>query len=317
MLKKSFSAGDIGLHPRTFAKISNILEKNGFLVILSRKPFKAVVPYNSFLGNLLAYYGHASLAARRKDIEYLKEIEKELSKFRKLRARNFQRYRSILEAFQIRFIHHSLSIEGNPITLAQTFRLLQDKIVPENLKMDSVMEVQGYQKAFQQMLKNVQDEIALSLDIILNYHFMAMQYRPDIAGKIRDVPVFIRGNEDFEVADVENIKPMLEELIKRHNALLKKTTLSLPEILDFAAYLHNEFQHIHPFFDGNSRTTRIITFHFLLMNDIPIFDIPLGMLEEYVRATKGSASRNDAMLKQALQIIILHNLKTINEKLAE
>jgi len=110
---------------------------------------------------------------------------------------------------------------------------------------------------------------------------------------------------------------MIAELLQKYNEFNTKKKHSLREILDFAAYLHNEFQHIHPFFDGNSRTTRLITFHFLLMNDIPILDIPLGMLEEYVFSTKGAKKRDDKKLSQVLQQIIMFNLKAINEKLSQ
>jgi len=143
-----------------------------------------------------------------------------------------------------------------------------------------------------------------------------MQHRPDIAGKIRDGPVVIRGNEDYKVADCKDIEALLEKLMDKYNKFIKGKKHSLEEVLDFAAYLHNEFQHIHPFFDGNSRTTRVVAFHFLLMSDIPVFDIPLGMLEEYVFSTKGAKSRDDNTLSQALQRIILYNLKTINGKMA-
>ncbi|MFH1212263.1 MAG: hypothetical protein V1659_05050, partial [Candidatus Woesearchaeota archaeon] len=62
---------------------------------------------------------------------------------------------------------------------------------------------------------------------------------------------------------------------------------------------------------------RLITFHFLQMNDIPILDIPLGLLEEYVFSTKGSKKRDDEKLSQVLQQIILYNLKAINDKLSK
>ena len=53
------------------------------------------------------------------------------------------------------------------------------------------------------------------------------------------------------------------------------------------------------------------------MNDIPILDIPLGMLEEYVFSTKGAKKRDDKKLSQVLQQIIMFNLKAINEKLSQ
>ncbi len=314
-LRKSFTAEDIRFHPKAFSKISSVLENNGFLIILSRKPFRAVVPYNSFLGDLMVHYGYRPLIARKQQDPYFEEIEKELVKFKKLRAKNMRKYQEILETFQIRFIHHSLSIEGNPLTLAQTTKLLRDQIVPENLSVESVHEVQNYQKAFLQMLRNVQDGLPLTKESILNYHFIALQHKPEWAGKIRDKMVRIRGNKDFKVADPKEIEPLLDRLIEKYNKFAKIRRSSLKEIFDFTSYLHNEFQHIHPFFDGNSRTTRLIIFHFLQINEIPIFDIPLGLLEEYIFSTKGAKKRDDCKLRQVLQQIVLYNLKTIDESL--
>ena len=50
--------------------------------------------------------------------------------------------------------------------------------------------------------------------------------------------------------------------------------------------------------------------------NIPLLDIPLGLLEEYVFSTKGAAKRDDKKLEQVFQQIILYNLKAINEKLS-
>jgi len=241
-LKKTFGMKDIRLHARTFSKISNVLEKNGFLILFSRKPFKAIVPYNSFLGNLIAYFGHRQLVAKIRPDEYFEDIKKELAKFRKLKDANNRRYQEIIEAFQIRFIHHSLSIEGNPITLRQTIKLLKEKITPENLSVESVQEVQNYQKAFLQMIQNVRDELPLSKESMLNYHFIALQHKPKWAGKIRDGHVTIRGNVDYKVADYKDIDHLLDMLIKKYNEFLKAKKHTLKENLEFAAYLHNEFQ---------------------------------------------------------------------------
>ena len=315
-LKKSFGMKDLGLNAKTISKVSGILEKNGFMLVLSRKPFKAVVPYNSFLGDLIVYYGHHPMVTKKKEDEYFDEIQSELSRFKKLRVSNERKYQELTETYHIKFIHHSLSIEGNPITLAQTFKLLRDKIVPENLSMESIHEVENYQKAFSKMIDNIQDDSTITKENILNYHFIAMQHKKEIAGRFRDDRVVIRGNADYKVAHYTKIESMIAELLQKYNEFNAKKKHSLREILEFAAYMHNEFQHIHPFFDGNSRTTRLITFHFLLMNDIPILDIPLGLLEEYVFSTKGAKKRDDKKLGQVLQQIILFNLKAINENLS-
>lgn len=315
-LKKRITLKDFDIDTRTFSKYVGILEKNGFLIALSKKPFNVTVPYNSFLRDLILYFGGKVLVAKLKPDEYLDEIKRELNRFTGLRSRNEARYQKIVSDYQIRFIHHSLSIEGNPITLPDTIKLLKEHITPSNYTTESVQEVQNYQTAINQMNADAEEKKPLTKESILLYHGMAMQHKSAIAGKIRDHPVHIKGNPDFKVAEVKEIEKRLEMLLKKYNQFISNKKNSLRGILDFVAYFHNEFQHIHPFFDGNSRTTRLITFHFLQMNDIPIFDIPLGLLEEYVFSTKGSKKRNDAQLSQVIQQIILYNLKTINEKLA-
>jgi hypothetical protein len=51
--------------------------------------------------------------------------------------------------------------------------------------------------------------------------------------------------------------------------------------------------------------------------DIPILDIPLGLLDEYLNDTKGSKKREDLKLYRTLQKIILFNLNKINKGLKD
>jgi len=314
-LKKRFIIKDFDLDPRTFSKYIDILSKNGLAIILSKKPLTATIPYNSFLGNVVAYFGKKVLVARVRPDEYLDEINRELKRFQRLRTANEQRFRRIMNEYEIRFIHHSLSLEGNPITLPDTIKLLKHRIVPKEYTTESVNEVQNYQIAINQMNQDVRGRRPVSKESILNYHKFAMAHRTKIAGIIRKRMVGILGNPDYEVAKVKEIEPRLAALLKRYNDFFTQKKLSLKRILEFSAYFHNEFQHIHPFEDGNSRITRLITFHLLRTQNIPILDIPLGMLEEYIFSTKGAKKRDDQKLNQVIQRIIISNLKAINERL--
>jgi len=315
--KKEVTSKDINLHSLTLRKYVDILYKNGLLLIISERPLKIKVFYNVLLNNLLVYFGYKHKVITEDTTSYLEDIEKELIKFRKLKRENETKYQQIIDDFEVSFIHHSLSLEGNPITLNETKRILKDKIIPANLKSKDIDEVKNYQKALLQMLKDSQDKRSLTLQIILDYHRLAMQHDPDIAGKIRKIEVHISGNPNFKITKAENIEKEFEELIKRYNDFIKKERADIKEILAFTVYFHNEFQHIHPFEDGNSRITRLITFHLLQSKDIPILDIPYGLLDEYLSYTKGSRTREDQKLFSNLQKVILFNLKKINERLSE
>ena len=314
--KKEVTSKDANLHSITLRKYVDLLYKNGLLLIISEKPLKIKIFYNVLLNNLLVYFGYKHKIITKDATSYLEEIEKELVKFRKLKRENEAKYQQIIDDFEISFIHHSLSLEGNPITLNETKRILKDMVIPANLKSQDIDAVKNYQIALLQMLKDSQDKKPLTFQTILDYHYLAMQHDQDIAGKIRKVEVHISGNPNFKIVKAENIEKEFEELIKGYNNFIKKEKANLREILAFAVYFHNEFQHIHPFKDGNSRTTRLITFHLLQSKDIPILDIPYGLLDEYLSYTKGSQTREDKKLLSNLQKVILFNLKKINEGLS-
>ena len=314
--KEEFQQTNINLSPKTFKKYIDILNKYGLILISSKKPLKARIFYNVLINNLLVYFDFKTKPLRNYSINYLDEIEKELVLYKKLRKKNESGYQKIVSEFEVYFVQHSLSLEGNPITLPDTIKILKNEVIPRDLKSEDIEDVKNYQKAISKMLDDAHHGIILTIDTILEYHKLAMNYKYNIAGQIRDRIVHIKGNPDFEVAKVSEIRLKLNVLLEKYNKFLNKKEVSIKVIIDFSSYFHNEFQHIHPFEDGNSRTTRLITFHLLHSKGIPILDIPFGLLDEYLSYTKGSRERNDKKLFENLQKIILFNLKKINERLA-
>ena len=312
--KRELTSKDVNLNPKTLKRYVDILNENSLVLIISEKPLRVKVFYNTLLNNLLVYFGYKHEVITEDNSDYFEEIVRELAFFRKLRKGKEQKYKQIIGELEVYFIHHSLSLEGNPITLSQTRKILKDKIIPSNLRTNDVDEIQNYQKAIFQMLQDSQNKRPLTIPTILNYHNLAMAHIPEIAGKIRKTEVYIKGNPHFKITKAEKLEEELNKLLKEYNNFINRKS-SLKELLTFAVYFHNEFQHIHPFTDGNSRTTRLITFHLLQSKEIPITDIPFGLLDEYLNYTKGSKKREDIKLYRTLQKIILFNLKKINEKL--
>jgi len=313
--KKEFQQKDIRINPKTFKKYIEILNRYGLLLIISRRPVKVRMFYNTLINNLLVYFGFKRLPAKDFKTNYLSEIERELALYKRLRKKNEAGYRRIVSEFEIAFVQHSLALEGNPITLPDTIKILKDKVIPKSLKTEDVDEIKNYQNAILDMLKDAHEREILTQGAILEYHRLAMSHKPDIAGRIRKIEVHIKGNPGFIVAKPYDIEPKLNRLLEKYNDFISEKTLSTKEIINFSSFFHNEFQHIHPFLDGNSRTTRLITFHLLHSKGIPILDIPFGLLDEYLSYTKGSSKRDDKKLYECLQRIILFNLKKINERL--
>ena len=293
------------------------LDENGLLLILSEKPLRAKLFYNILLNNILVYFGYKHSVIEKEYVKYESLIKKELTKFNRLKKKKDNIYKQIISEFEISFVHHSLSLEGNPLTSEQTKKIIKQKIIPANVRSEDVDEVRNYQKAILQMLEDSEIKKPLTTENILDYHQLAMQHRPSIAGIIRKREVNIRGNPHFKITKAKHIKKELDSLMETYRDFFNKRKISINELLTFASYFHNEFQHIHPFTDGNSRTTRLITFHLLRSKDIPVLDIPFGLLDEYLSYTKGAKKRIDKNLDSNLQKIILYNLKKINKQLSK
>ena len=88
------------------------------------------------------------------------------------------------------------------------------------------------------------------------------------------------------------------------------------------AIIHHQFESIHPFYDGNGRTGRIITVLCLVINDL--IDLPILYLSRYITHNKAEYYRllqevrnNDGNNKQEWEDWILFMLKGIEETSAE
>ncbi len=79
------------------------------------------------------------------------------------------------------------------------------------------------------------------------------------------------------------------------------------------AILHHQFESIHPFYDGNGRTGRILNILYLIMNDI--LDIPILYLSSYINHNKSDYYRllNYVNNSDKWEEYILYILKAIEE----
>jgi Fic family protein len=152
----------------------------------------------------------------------------------------------------------STSIEGNPLPLTEVEKLLKTK--PEHIR-DSEKEVLNYNQALQDLNKQLEKgTIMVSLNLILKIQEKVINgLLPRFeSGHLREKPVVVNdprtGQSVYLPPDVKDVKPLLEDLIAFTGDNKKKID---PLIL--AGIFHKQMVIIHPFMDGNGRTTRLVT----------------------------------------------------------
>jgi len=171
-------------------------------------------------------------------------------------------------AFAIEYTHNSTAIEGNTISLAETKLLLEDKVSVGGKDIREIYEVMNHNKAFDYIQKCIDEGKPLDENIIKDIHNILME-NIMVGGIYRNVDVYISG--------AQHVPPTPQEMyaqVKNFYAdLLQKNDLNPIEL---AAWTHAEFVKIHPFVDGNGRTSRLIMNYQLMANGF----LPVSIAKE-------------------------------------
>jgi len=154
--------------------------------------------------------------------------------------------------------HASTSIEGNPLPLTDVKRILKSN--PINVR-DTEKEVINYNNALESLNKLLEkDNLKISLKLILDIHKQITNgLLPAFdSGKLRQRPVVVNDPKSRQVVylppDVEKVEGLITNLIVYVNESKNKI-----DPLIIAGIFHKQMVIIHPFIDGNGRTTRLAT----------------------------------------------------------
>jgi Fic family protein len=142
----------------------------------------------------------------------------------------------------------------------------------------------------------------ISLDLIKKLHLLVFRNSKPFAGKFRgkgvEVVVADRwGNIVHRGAPQKKIPSLLRELIIWHEKNKKKYH---PIVL--AAIVHNQFENIHPFQDGNGRVGRLLLNYVLLRHGMLPVNIELKNRQEYYSALQAYQNKGD--VRPTIKLII-------------
>jgi len=164
---------------------------------------------------------------------------------------------SLKETAMLAATHYSTQIEGNRLTQAQVQETLSGASFPGRER--DVTEVRNYYRA----IEEVERLSALSVPVaeidiqsihglVLNGRLTPSPYR-DGQNVIRDS---LSGGIVYMPPEAQDVPILMAELVTWINAAIDLEELPSPII---AAVTHYQYATIHPYYDGNGRTARLIT----------------------------------------------------------
>lgn len=183
------------------------------------------------------------------------------------------------------FTYNTNAIEGSTLALSEVKKLLSGREKPEDT---DDFETLNVAKAIE-FIKHSKRKI--NVDFINHLHLICFNGTKSFAGKLRQVNVVIKdfqGNIVHQGAPIDQIKRLLEELCNWYNKHKRK----YPSLL-LAAVMHNEFEKIHPFQDGNGRVGRLLLNYVLLQHKYPPINIRLKDRNRYYLCFQKYDHKND------------------------
>lgn len=159
--------------------------------------------------------------------------------------------KSLKESINLEWTYHSNGIEGNTLTLRET-QIVLEGITVGGKSIKEHLEAINHEKAILYLDDLVKDKDPISEWNIKSIHQLVLKDIDDEnAGRYRRENVTIKGATHIP-PDYTKLPELMEKLIlnyhtwNRYHPIIK------------AALLHGELVKIHPFVDGNGRTSRLI-----------------------------------------------------------
>lgn len=230
-------------------------------------------------------------SALRPILKKIDTLKKKLDKLRHLDS-----YR-IAQALELEYTFESNRIEGNTLTLKETDLVINEGLTISGKSMREHLEAINHQEAISYVKELIHKRAELHERELLTIHNLILRgIEPRLAGKYRDVQVMIKGSSHQPPAPFL-VRKQMEDFFVWYQSNKNKLH---PVVL--AASLHERLVTIHPFIDGNGRTSRLIMNLILLRHGYVIANIKGDYQSRmnYYQSLEQAQTQNNPTLFQLL-----------------
>lgn len=195
-------------------------------------------------------------------------------------------------------VYNSNAIENSTLSLEETEKILSQIDLDRYISERELFEAKNLARVVTYM-NNKGKEQELDLKMILFLHKMLLSNISDnIAGRFRNDDEWVRVGS-YIAADPKHIISKLEAMLTQYHATPNEN------IIKRIALLHLNFEHIHPFVDGNGRIGRVMNNYILIREGFVPINIAFADRQFYYQAFKefdanGKTSMMEELVGKAL-----------------
>ncbi|MCX6818199.1 MAG: Fic family protein [Candidatus Aenigmarchaeota archaeon] len=208
------------------------------------------------------------------------------------------------EMFTELFTYDTNAIEGSTITVSEVREIIREDKWPPRRSKEEISETYGVAEAVDFIRKTKEH---VSLELIKSLHRIVFKNSKAFAGEFRSKGIEVavvdsKGGVIHKGAPQKQVARLLKELVKWYDRSKGKYH---PIVL--AAVVHNQFENVHPFQDGNGRVGRLLLNNILIKHGLPPVNIELQNRIEYYAALQ--AYENHGNLRPTIELILKEYMK--------
>lgn len=239
-------------HPEILTKYGEFLEHSQQDIVTADHYYYQALTVNPAHSEALANRQRTASIVEHLDQKRFERLDKKRDALSSVHVLDAGLKRAEKEAY-IQHIYHSVGIEGNTMSLAQTRSILETKMAVDGKSIDEHNEILGLDAAMKYInatLVNKNDFITLK-DLLEIHRRVLGHVDPIEGGEFRRTQVYVGGHIPPGPGD-------LSILMSRFESWLNAEQSFLMHPVKYAAMAHYKLVHIHPFSDGNGRTSRLL-----------------------------------------------------------
>ncbi len=217
------------------------------------------------------------------------------------------------EQFALEMTYNSNAIEGNRLTLKETYLVIGEGITVKGKSLKDHLEAKNHFEAIQFLYELIEHEKrhTISERLIRSLQqLIVKESDPSVAGRYRTGSVIISGS-NHRPPDHTEVPILMNELIKWVQSHGKQL-----HPIELATIFHHKIASIHPFFDGNGRTARLAMNVLLMQQGYPLVIVLKNDRKKYYdvldKADKGNLEPLIKFIAQAVEKSLNVYLNAIN-----
>lgn len=246
------------------------------------------------------------------DKNIIKRLEAKLAPINKARPLSPSTVAKLREQFGVEMTYNSNAIEGNRLSLKETYLVISHGITVKGKPLKDHLEAKDHNEALNYLYNLVEHNKKQTFSGVLIrslQQLVVKETEPKSAGSYRTGNVAITGSS-HKPPEAHEVPQLISELVSWVTSHQKKL-----HPVEIAAIVHHKLAHIHPFDDGNGRTARLVMNLLLMRTGYPLVVILKNDRKKYYdtleQADKGNYKPFVRFVAQAVERSLTLYLKSI------